>query len=188
MKISIYPGSLCKSNNKLVLMINRLSYLHIRARGQHTLWHPSSLSNAAHNDTAHGDGKTHTHPQTHSIYILSLALCHSETCARTHTITKSSQYLIQLGNARGKAEVIIMSVLNSSVTGGCSFSVNKEHVNERVELFETGSRMLVALTRSAPATLASSQEGKGTERENVFRPGANGWNPHRPMTFIINKC
>lgn len=83
-------------------------------------------------------------------------------CVRTHTQThtpicirtKISQYLIQLGNARGKAEVIIMSVFNSSVTGGCCFSVSKEHVNKQAELFktETGSQMLT-LTSSAPAML-----------------------------------
>lgn len=65
MKISVYTGSLCKSNNKLVLMINRLSYLYTRARGQHTLWHPSSLSNGARNDTAYGDSKTHARAPTH---------------------------------------------------------------------------------------------------------------------------
>lgn len=153
-------------------MINRLSYLYTRARGQHTLWHPSSLSNAAHNDTAHGGSKTHTPAYRHkhirvnthkyTVLIFSVSLCLANTARLTHVHTnthicihtKISQYLIQLGNARGKAEVIIMSVFNSSVTGGCCFSVSKEHVNKQAELFktETGSQMLT-LTSSAPAML-----------------------------------
>lgn len=114
---------------------------------------------------------THTHTPTyrrkhtqvnthkHTVFIFSVTRSLSQrdmlTHTHTHTLTESSQYLTQLGNARGKAEVIIMSVFNSSVTGGCSFSVSKEHVNKQAELFKrTGSHMLVALTRSAPAILA----------------------------------
>lgn len=52
-----------------------------------------------------------------------------------------SQHLIQLGNARGKAEVIITGVFNSSVTGGCGFSVSKEDVNKQAELFKSGNQL-----------------------------------------------
>lgn len=102
MKISIWTGWLCKGNNKLVLMINRLSYLYTRARGQHTLWHPSSLSNAVHNDTgawweksththANLPSWTHTHVNAHKHTVLifsatfSLSHKHRETSSHTHT-------------------------------------------------------------------------------------------------------
>lgn len=118
-------------------MINRLSYLYTQARGQHTQWHPSSLSNAARNGTVHGGSRTHTQVNTakHTVLICSLAL--SLSLSQTH-IYRLSQYLIQLGNARGEAELIITSVFNSSVTGGCCFTVSKAHVNKRAELFKTG--------------------------------------------------
>lgn len=61
-------------------------------------------------------------------------------CSNTH-MQEISQHLIQLGNARGKAEVIITSVFNSSATGGCSFSVSKEDVNKQAELFKSGNQL-----------------------------------------------
>lgn len=63
------------------------------------------------------------------------------TCTLSLSLThiyRLSQYLIQLGNARGEAELIITSVFNSGVTGGCCFTVSKAHVNKRAELFKTG--------------------------------------------------
>lgn len=84
------------------------------------------------------DSKRHTHANTpvntraHSINILRHSSTHMQ---------EISQHLIQLGNARGKAEVIITSVFNSSVTGGCSFSVSKEHVNKQAELFKSGNQL-----------------------------------------------
>lgn len=59
-----------------------------------------------------------------------------------------------LGNARGEAEDIIMSMFNGSVTGGCCFSVSKEHVNKRAELFKT-EKPAHACWSPSPAQLQS---------------------------------
>lgn len=109
---------------------------------------------------------THTHSQTRSINNLShsLSVLQTQQDTLTHTFTKLSQYLTQLGNARGKAEVIIMSVFNSSVTGGCSFSVSKEHVNKQAELFKSENRLTHA---GRPHTLSSSPSGIISGREGT---------------------
>lgn len=142
--------------------MNRLSYLYTRAGGQHTRRHPSSLSNPAHKDTAYGDGNVaNTH--RHTALIFSAARSAWQTQQDAHALTKTSQCLRQLVNARGKAEVIITSVFNSSVTGGRSFSVSKEHVNKQDELF-TGQRGRLACT-GQPRALRSSRSGIISGRE-----------------------
>lgn len=102
-KISVQTGSLCKSNNKLVLMINRLSYQYTRARGQHALWHPSSLSNAArkwhcawweknrHTKLLVIEFNTHNHAVPKSSVAFSPSGKHSET--RSHTRSHSHKSL-----------------------------------------------------------------------------------------------
>lgn len=57
-----------------------------------------------------------------------------------------------------------MSVFNSSVTGGCSFSVSKEHVNKQAELFKSENRLTHA---GRPHTLSSSPSGIISGREGT---------------------
>lgn len=91
----------------------------------------------------------------------------------THTHSQEIfQHLIQLGNARGKAEVIITSVFNSSVTGGCSFSVSKEDVNKQPELCKSGNQRAhagrpPARPRSARATLHNLRKRRSSGRGGV---------------------
>lgn len=56
-----------------------------------------------------------------------------------------------------------MSVFNSSVTGGCSFSVSKEHVNKQAELFKSENQLTHAgrphTLSSSPSSIISGREG-----------------------------
>lgn len=120
-----------------------------------------------------GEKHTHTHAPAyrhkhtdvnahkHTVLIFSAASSlsheHSKTSLHTHTHTqKISQYLIQLANARGEAEVIIMSVFNSSVTGWCCFSVSKEHLNKQVWIIQDWAWFAHA---GCPHPLSSSHAG-----------------------------
>lgn len=131
-----------------------------------------------------------THMQTHQ-----LTLTHTHTYRiniRRHSNThmqELSQHLIQLGNARGKAEVIITGVFNSSVTGGCSFSVSKEDVNKQAELFKSGNQLAHAgrpplLTQ--PRQLLHHLRRRRKQWRGVMHQGANNGKPRR--SFIVKKC
>ena len=168
--------------------MNRLSYLYTRARGQHTQWHPSSLSNPAHKDTAYSDSSVaNTH--RHAALIFSAPRSAWQTQQDAHAFTKTSQCLTQLVNAGGKAEVIISSVFNSSVTGGRSISVNKEHVNKMNELF-TGQRLARThwSASCSPFQPVRDHLRKGRKKKNFLGPGVNTKNrSDREASFII-KC
>ena len=60
-----------------------------------------------------------------------------------------------------------MSVFNSSVTGGCCFSVSKAHVNKQAELFKTERAVLTHAGSASPAQRQSCWdnlgEGKGRD-------------------------
>lgn len=81
---------------------------------------------------------------------------------------------MQLGNARGKAEVRITSVFNSGVTGGCSFNVSKEHANKQAELFKSGNQLarlpLHAQLLSHQHNLRKTRNGVGTKKCSPGEP------------------
>lgn len=104
------------------------------------------------NKTAYSHKQTEVSIHTRTALIFWVSNTHSP---------KISQYLIQ-GKARGKAQVIIMSVFNSSVTGGCGFSVSTAHVNKQAELFKR-----LAHTCWLPS-LAQIQSCWDNRRKNCF--------------------
>lgn len=111
--------------------------------------------------------RTSYHSQTRGVNILSrfAAIMETQTNTHTDTLTKIPQYLIQLCNARGEAEVVIMSVFNSSLTGGCCFSVSKEHVNKQAELFKTETSSLLHPLSSSHAGIISGIERTGSRKK-----------------------
>lgn len=88
---------------------------------------------------------------------------------------------MQLGNARGKAEVRIVRVFNSGVTGGCSFNVSKEHANKQAELFKSGNQLahlpLHAQLQSLQHNIRKTRNGVGT----------NKCSPGEPQTEFYSK-